>query len=360
MFKWLLFIGGGTVLIYSMIYGKNATLQILAFKFHLPDTHEVSEHYKNIKLEKENAKLIAELNNLRFTLDRAQEQGLIKDERYTLSRTMASGQKQFEILNDHVKDYVQQDIYQWSEIKLHSLFQREYTLKNFMAASQYGLTFLNNHLNSNLVNDYFLFLVGISCVQSGYYLHQSVQVFAILLEKFPNSAYIVKTKLWRGLAYYQLKDQRSFNDMIEEFKEKYRNTKEWDILKNIYERNLASETHEQNNNQNENDHSNSAENSTPSIHANDNNSSNTLKKYQHQLSELKHLFRSHQANHDQANHDQASSHDATPDVVKDLTEDSTKLPDIPEAPPEEKHGPENHGGSEHGGGGHGTSAPAHH
>ena len=237
MFKALLFIFGGSALIYYSFFGGFNIL-------HLPTIGDVADQYEIKKIKNENTTLKLKIQKMEFTIARFEEANQLKSE--SLNREIASEKKEFEIFSTekNIKDYVQQDIYNWSPAKLHALAEKEYSLKNYVASSQYGLTLLNLDPKFDLIDENFQFKLGISCIESNTYINEGVKVLTMLVKNYPESMLVVKAKLWRGLAYHRLNNKEEFAAMMEEFKQKYRNTKEWNILKNIYERGIASESNE--------------------------------------------------------------------------------------------------------------------
>lgn len=240
MFKALLFVFGGTALIYYAVFGKQ-----LPMKLGFPSVQDVASQYEFRKVKEENIQLKVKLKKMEFTLARYEEEKSTigkDDSENSIHRAVASEKEQFIILPQgaKIKDFVQQDIYHWSHGKLFSLSEKEFQLNNHIASAQYGLTLLNESETFELLDEHFYFRLGVSCIDSGVYVQDGVVVLNTLLKKFPESPLIVKAKLWRGLAFHKLNNKEEFLAMMEEFKTKYRNTKEWVVLKSIYERSIAS------------------------------------------------------------------------------------------------------------------------
>lgn len=232
MIKAFIFVFGGTAAIYFSCFGDNKS-------FHLPTLTDVADQYEIKKIKNENIKLKLQLQKAEFTLARLQESDTLKKE---MNRAVASSDKKFEILPESkkIQDFVKQEVYHWSPVKLLALAEKEYKLKNHIAAAQFGMTLLNEDLSNSHVDENFYYRLGVSCVESKHYLSEGITVLGELIKKYPDSTLVVQAKLWRGLAYHRLNNKTEFLAMMEEFKVKYRNTKEWTVLKNIYERSIAS------------------------------------------------------------------------------------------------------------------------
>ena len=56
-----------------------------------------------------------------------------------------------------------------------------------------------------------------------------------LIDKFPTSKYFRSAKLWRGLSFHKLGKDEEFFKVVDEFRLKYRNTSEWEILRDHYD-----------------------------------------------------------------------------------------------------------------------------
>lgn len=234
MFKAFVFVFGGTAVVYYCFFGSH-------HYFKLPSVGDLKSQYEIKQIESENIKLKSQVQKLEFTLARIQESSKNMSD---MDRSIASvkTKKNFELFphDRKVEDLVKQDVYHWSSGKLLALSEKEFNLKNYLAAAQYGMTLLNLNEEQSIMDENFYYRLGVSCVESNLYLAEGVQVLNDLIAKYPESPLIIQAKLWRGLAFHRLNNNTEFLAMIEEFKTKYRNTKEWTVLKNIYERSIAS------------------------------------------------------------------------------------------------------------------------
>jgi len=243
MLKYLFFIVGGTAAIYISIYGSKSVFKFIT----IPTKADLQFAYDNIKLKKENALLRNQLTKSEFALSRAKEIMPAEYDSY-IARGIASKDETFVLIgkNKTNTDHVQQAIYKWSPLKLYALTTKEYELKNYIPSAQFGMTLLNEmNKNSKIsvpeITENFYLNLGIACFQSKIYLKESQQVLRLMISKYPNSPLIVRAKLWLALSYHKTKDNVAFESIMLEFKRKYQNTKEWQLLNNMHERNVASE-----------------------------------------------------------------------------------------------------------------------
>jgi outer membrane protein assembly factor BamD (BamD/ComL family) len=56
------------------------------------------------------------------------------------------------------------------------------------------------------------------------------------MKQYPTSQYYRSAKLWVALTNLKLGEKKKFFATVEEFRKKYRNTNEWKILSNYYEK----------------------------------------------------------------------------------------------------------------------------
>ncbi len=139
-------------------------------------------------------------------------------------------------LSPEEKDHVQYDIYKWGEYKLYTIANREYNLKNYDKASQFYVELINQYPDSDYLSESMLLKSAYACYRTGKYYKQAINVLDLLLRRYPHSKHYKKAKLWRGLSYFHTGDFGEFHATVEEFRVKYRNAKEWEILRRYYEK----------------------------------------------------------------------------------------------------------------------------
>ncbi len=137
---------------------------------------------------------------------------------------------------DNIKvDYVNYEAYKWTPNQLLAVAETEFENKNYEKASQFFQTFLMYFPSHEFVDDQFLFQVGVSSYESKRHYNWTVDGLNRILVEYPASKYYRGAKLWTALAKLQMGDKTSFFKTVEEFRQKYRNTPEWKILRKHYE-----------------------------------------------------------------------------------------------------------------------------
>lgn len=132
-------------------------------------------------------------------------------------------------------DVVQFEVYQWSEEKLWDLAEQSFFFKHYKKAVQYYNALAKHYPSSGLLNDEFHFHSGLASLETGTDYYSAIENFETIEKKFPDSKYFRGAKLWLALAYYKAGKEGRFLASVNEFREKYRNTKEWRVLSKYYE-----------------------------------------------------------------------------------------------------------------------------
>lgn len=205
---------------------------------------EEKYYYKSLTLAKENRLLKQKISTLNFNYQKMKSKNhylkmkVSKNSPVSVSkRKIASYAPVTKFSFDSSdKDFVQDEIYQWGEYKLYTIALREYKLKNFEKSSQFFVELINQYPESKYLNESVLLKSAFSCYQTKTYYKQAINILDLMLRKHPHSKHYLKAKLWRGLSYFHSGNFKEFYSSVEEFRKKYRNTKEWSILRNYYEK----------------------------------------------------------------------------------------------------------------------------
>jgi len=195
--------------------------------------------YENVSLSliHENRLLNARIDRLKYQISKLESKNsflsikLDKVSSNSRSRKIAS----VPVLvpkNDMVKD----DVYNWSSSDLLKIARVEFDKKNYEKSSQHFYSFYSKYSNDERINDEFLFEAGIAAFESKVHYDWSNTLFSNLITTYPNSKYFRGAKLWRGLTYLKEGKNSEFFKTVEEFRKKYRNTDEWNILSRNYEK----------------------------------------------------------------------------------------------------------------------------
>lgn len=175
-------------------------------------------------LEKENNSLKTQIRELK-----AQKEYLSMTKAKKKARKIAS------IGKTKVNDLVNYDVYKWSPEKLLGVGEKELHFKNYDKSAQFLNTLVNEFPNHKSVDDKVLFQAGIAAYESKKYYKWAEDHFHKIVKKYPRSKYYRGAKLWLALSQFHQGDLKHFMSTVDEFKLKYRNTKEWKVLSRYYE-----------------------------------------------------------------------------------------------------------------------------
>ena len=184
-----------------------------------------------LELAAENRILQAKVTDLEYKLTK------VETEKNALASIAKQGQVQRSIASvpkSNSEDYVNYDIYQWSPEKLLAIGEKELHFKNYDKAAQFYNELVTRFPKNELITDRVLFGAGISAFEAKKH-PWAIQHLTKLVDKYPKSQFHRGGKLWLALAQYKSGNYRMFASTVEEFKLKYRNTEEWEILKKYYE-----------------------------------------------------------------------------------------------------------------------------
>lgn len=132
-------------------------------------------------------------------------------------------------------DLVQFDVYEWSEEKLLDIAEQSFHFKKYEKAAQYFNALLKKYPNSKLLNAEVYFNAGISSFESNKHYDWAMSNFKEVVSRYPASKYSRGSKLWLALAYHKTGKTGRFMASVDEFRLKYRNSKEWKVLSRYYE-----------------------------------------------------------------------------------------------------------------------------
>lgn len=185
---------------------------------------------KSKKLEIENSKLKLSVNDLKAKLLKTQA----KNEH--LSFSLKGKKRAFrKIASIDKDDLVQFDIYNWSAEKLLDIAEQSFFFKKYNKSAQFYGALMKHYPKSDLITAKVMFNAGISNFEFGKNYKNAIANFEKINEKFPKSKYSKGAKLWLALSYHKSGKNGRFMASVEEFRLKYRNTKEWQVLSRYYE-----------------------------------------------------------------------------------------------------------------------------
>lgn len=203
--------------------------------------HKMSriERYENVSLflSQENRTLKAQVSELKSQLQVAQsEKNYLKGQlaKYekpkSVDRGVASNRAPvFE------NDLVQYDVYKWSPDQMMAMAEKEFASKNYEKSAQFYRHFIYQFPKHESIDDKFLFKAGVAAFESGKHHDWTIRYLDRLVTNYPTSSLYRGAKLWMALTHLKLGEHDKFFSTVEEFRKKYRNTDEWEILSHQYE-----------------------------------------------------------------------------------------------------------------------------
>ncbi|MDC1174550.1 hypothetical protein OAT67_04115 [Bacteriovoracaceae bacterium] len=176
-------------------------------------------HYEISKLKSEKAYLEIQLKKYK------------KPSGETSARTIASVPA-----IDPEKDKVKFDVFKWTPEQILSVAEKEFDKKDYEKSAQFFHSFYSKYPKNKKIDDQFLFQAGVAAFESGEHHDWSIEYFDRLISEYPTSKYYRGAKLWKALTHLKQGHKQEFFSTVEEFRKKYRNTEEWKVLSQHYEK----------------------------------------------------------------------------------------------------------------------------
>lgn len=187
-----------------------------------------------LRLAKENRELQKHITELKYEIQTIKTQNnYLKIQLDKVKGTRV--ERQISSMPPVENDLVKFDVYKWTPNQLIEIADKSYKESKFEKSAQFLNSLIVNYPKSKKVDDQILFQAGISAFESGNHYDWTLKHLNKLIEDYPESKFYRGAKLWIGLTHLKLGDKGSFFKTVEEFRKKYRNTKEWDILSVRYE-----------------------------------------------------------------------------------------------------------------------------
>ena len=187
-----------------------------------------------LKLAKENREFKAQISSLTYELESTRAQKNYLEMQLNKEK---NNKREVASVSPVVpeNDLVKYEVYRWSAEQLLAVGYKEFEIKNFEKSAQYFQTFIKYHGKGEALKDALLFQSGLAAYESGDHYDWASRDFAKLIESYPTSSYYKGAKLWWALAQLKMGNEKEFFNIAEEFRKKYRNTNEWEIIKSHYE-----------------------------------------------------------------------------------------------------------------------------
>lgn len=187
-----------------------------------------------LSLAKENRELKATISSLTYELESTKSQKSYLEMQYQKDK---ANKREIASISPLVpeNDLVKYEVYRWKPEQLLAVGYKEFEMKNYEKSAQFFQTFLKHHGKGEALKDSLLFQSGLASYESGAHFDWACRDFAKLIEAYPASPYYKGAKLWLALAQFKTGNEKDFFNTVEEFRKKYRNTKEWEVLKTHYD-----------------------------------------------------------------------------------------------------------------------------
>jgi TolA-binding protein len=185
-----------------------------------------------LELTQENRNLKKQISDLKHEMARLETDKnylAIKLKKRNAKRTIAS------IPKPSANDLVKYEVYKWKPETLLNIGKKEFQYKKYDKSAQFYNALVNKYPDHEKVDDRVLFEAGIAAYESKTHYKWAIEHFEKLVKKYPRSKYYRGAKLWMGLSHLYSGDKDKFLETVEEFRSKYRNTKEWKVLSQYYE-----------------------------------------------------------------------------------------------------------------------------
>lgn len=184
---------------------------------------------------KENQALRAEVIKLKYQVNSLESKSFYLQTQLQ-SKKEEKARKIASIKKKNPNDLVKFDVYRWKPDEMIKIAEKEFDAKNYEKSAQFFSSFMENFPASESLDDKFLFQAGVASFETGKHYEWSESYFSKLIEKYPTSDFYLSTKMWLALSYLKQGKNQQFFSMVEEFRKKYRNTSEWNILSSHYEK----------------------------------------------------------------------------------------------------------------------------
>ncbi len=214
------------------------TLSSCGFSEHVEKRARVlnSLEDKVLVLTKENQSLRSEIIRLNYQVKSLESKSFylqtqLQSKSDAKARKIASIKKK-----KNPNDLVKFDVYRWKPTEMLKIAEKEFDAKNYEKSAQFFSSFMEHFPASESLDDKFLFQAGVASFETGKHFDWSEKYFSKLIQKYPTSDFYLSTKMWLALSYLKQEKNKEFFAVVEEFRKKYRNTSEWNILSSHYEK----------------------------------------------------------------------------------------------------------------------------
>jgi outer membrane protein assembly factor BamD (BamD/ComL family) len=124
----------------------------------------------------------------------------------------------------------------WKPDELLFVAEIEFEREDFEKAAHFYNGILKQFPSFEMIDDAFLFKAARSTYEGQKNPKKALEIFEKILNNYPQSKYLLQSKLWINIIQYQMGNKEKAKEGILEFQEKYQNTPEWKILEKNYEK----------------------------------------------------------------------------------------------------------------------------
>lgn len=191
-----------------------------------------------LNLAKENRMKQLEINRLRFELQKLKSENNFLTIKLEEAQGKTSKVKRdvASIKNMVKTDLVNDDVYHWRPGQILAVARSEFEKQNYDKAAQFFQTFIKKYPNDEAIDDELLFKAGVAAYETGKHYDWTIENLERLVKNYPTSKYYRGGRLWLALTHLNMGDHDEFFGTVEEFRKKYRNTNEWKVLSQHYEK----------------------------------------------------------------------------------------------------------------------------
>jgi len=235
---------------------------IFALMFTLSGCQEVKNYYQRLEvkaerinryeqvaleLSHENRQLKAKVSNLEFQIQKMKARNEFLEMQKGESSVASHGEENRargpasaapgNVNQDEAKieDMVKFAVYKWKAEELFAVAEKEFKKENYKKSGQFYQAILENYPHYEKINDELLYRTGVSAFKTTGQAAIVIENMQKLVTRYPVSKYFREAKLWMSLAHLENGNEEEFWKTAEEFRLKYKNTPEWNILRPHYE-----------------------------------------------------------------------------------------------------------------------------
>ena len=192
-----------------------------------------------LSLAKNNRELKAKISRLSF------EVNSLKSKNDNLSfRLKGHGRSSYGSVNRSIasipsaneNDLVNFRLYNWSPEQMLAMGEEAFKKREYKKAAQFFHQFSVNFPKNKRINDVFLFQAGVSSFEAGGRQDLALDFLRKIITHYPESEFYRGAKLWTAFIHLKNGNRPQFFKILEEFRKKYRNTQEWGLLSQHYEK----------------------------------------------------------------------------------------------------------------------------